>query len=71
MDELAVAVTKTHDDLVTVVTLAVRGAAGAVQSGRFADLGLPAFISTSSSLTFAGLVSAPGDLPDDWGSWER
>ena len=62
---------KTHDDLVTAVALAVRGAGGAVQSSRFADLGLPAFISTSSSLTFAGLVSAPGDLPDDWGSWER
>src|SRR5271157_353765 len=60
---------KTHDDLVTAVALAVRGAGGAVQSNRFADLGLPAFISTSSSLTFAGLVSAPGELPDDWGPW--
>ncbi len=60
---------QTHDDLVTACALAVRGAGGVVQSNRFAELDLPAFITSSSPLTFGAVMSAPGDLPDDWGPW--
>jgi hypothetical protein len=62
---------KVHDDLVTAVALAVRGAGGAVQGSTFAEIGLPAFVTSSSPMSLGGVVSAPGDLPDDWGPWGR
>lgn len=62
---------KIHDDLVTAVALAVRGAGGVVQGSTLAEVGLPAFITSSSPMSFRAIVSSPGDLPDEWGPWDR
>lgn len=60
---------RTHDDLVTAVALAVRGAGGPPQQRSFAEAGLLPFL--ASSTRFGGravAVLGPDGLPDDWGT---
>lgn len=62
---------KVHDDLVTAVALAVRGAATTPNAASFDAMVLPPFIRGSAPVGFGGPISGPGGLPDDWGHWGR
>jgi hypothetical protein len=62
---------KVHDDLVTAVALAVRGAGATTHAPPFDEKILPPFIRGSTPFWFGGPVSGSGGLPDDWGPWGR
>ncbi len=56
------------DDLICAVALALSGCGGVVNQDSFASLGLPPFLTSSSSPpSWGAILSRPGDLPDDWG----